>query len=265
MNCPICQAHTNPMGTACILSKYQVTYHRCAGCGFVRTEQPYWLAEAYSEAISRLDVGVVQRNLYNASITASVISTLFAGSRTFVDYGGGHGTLVRLMRDRGFDFRWSDKYASNLYARGFEHRAGDRHELLTAFEVLEHLPDPMSEISEMLKLSDNLLTTTMLLPDPVPAPPHWWYYAVQSGQHVSFYTQSSLQQIASHFDLHLLSHGPYHMLTRKPRSNLLFQFATRHKFAYIVGLLRRRTSFAALDLRAVTSDSPGPRSSDLAV
>ena len=41
-------------------------------------------------------------------------------TKKFLDYGGGYGILVRLMRDVGYDFYWFDKYSQNIFAKGFE-------------------------------------------------------------------------------------------------------------------------------------------------
>ncbi len=50
--------------------------------------------------------------------------------------------FVRLMRDNGFDFYRSDRQCENLFAKGFEASldVSPSYELLTAFEVFEHLP-----------------------------------------------------------------------------------------------------------------------------
>jgi len=32
----------------------------------------------------------------------------------FLDYAAGYGLFVRLMRDAGYNFRWSDLYCQNL-------------------------------------------------------------------------------------------------------------------------------------------------------
>ena len=94
-------------------------YFRCDYCGFIQTEKPYWLHEAYSTAIAAQDVGILARNLMNRRVTAALLKVLFPDATKLVDFGAGHGILVRLMRDLGFDFVWMDRYASNDYARGF--------------------------------------------------------------------------------------------------------------------------------------------------
>ena len=62
-NCNICQTPMNPIFTGKILQKYNVQYFQCPKCGFISTEKPYWLDEAYSDAIADSDTGYVYRNL----------------------------------------------------------------------------------------------------------------------------------------------------------------------------------------------------------
>lgn len=247
MRCRICGKVSEAFGSALLLSKYQVNYFRCGVCQFIQTETPHWLDEAYSDAIGALDVGVMFRNLHNAALTSAVISMLFPNGTRFLDYAAGYGTLVRLMRDRGFDFYWSDPHAKNLHAPGFEHVPGSRYDLLTAYEVLEHLPEPLEGIALMLDLADSVLVSTEVVPEPAPVPPNWWYYAAKGGQHISFYSAHSLQKIASHFQVHLLSRGSYHLFTRKPQNSLLFRIATGGNTGPVVNWLRKRKSLMQAD------------------
>ena len=155
MTCGICQTESARFGEAILLDKYRVQYFRCPKCGFIQTEKPYWLNEAYAEALVAADVGVMQRNLQTLAIISPVISLLFPDGERFLDYGGGHGTFVRLMRDRGFNFFWQDLYAKNIHARTFEYEQGARYDLVTAFELMEHLPDPVEGLAPIFALSDT--------------------------------------------------------------------------------------------------------------
>lgn len=252
VHCKICEAQSLFFGEAEVLRKYRVQYFRCKDCGFIQTEAPYWLTEAYSSAIASQDVGIMQRNLVNCEVTSAVLNLLFPGVSGGIDFGGGHGILVRLMRDRGFNFFWSDIHATNDYARGFERPEGSRFDFLTTFEVLEHLPDPVSELSKLMEISDNVFVSTCLLPQPLPALSDWWYYAPTSGQHISFYTRKSLSLLAHRFGRHILSSGPYHLFSRQPRSAVLYRLATRVRAARIVNSLRRRASLIESDLQQMT-------------
>lgn len=245
--CKVCNETSAFFGEADVLKKYRVQYFRCERCGFIQAEAPYWLEEAYLSAIARQDVGIMQRNLVNCEVTSAVLNLLFPGFTKGIDFGGGHGMFVRLMRDRGFNFFWSDMHAANDYARGFERKQETSFDFLTSFEVLEHLVDPVRELEEMTNLSENVFVSTCLVPVPAPRLDGWWYYVPTTGQHVSFFTEKSLQLLARRFGRHLLSYGLYHLFTRKPQNRLLYYLATRVKFARVANFAYRRTSLIESD------------------
>jgi hypothetical protein len=224
--CKVCGMPSELFDGAQILRKYSVNYFRCMTCGFIQTESPYWLEEAYSSAISRLDTGILYRNDLNQKVTAALINVFFPGVKHALDYGSGHGIFVRLMRDSGYEFSWYDPRATNDYAGGFEHKDGETYGLLTSFEVLEHLIDPVAELSRMMSLSPNVFVSTEILPSPAPKVSEWWYYAPMSGQHISFYTLESLRLVALRFKRNLLSRGPFQLFTTEPKSKILYRIAT---------------------------------------
>ena len=252
MICSICQTESKHFGQALLLEKFQVQYFACPRCGFIQTEQPYWLAEAYTDALVAGDVGIMQRNLQTSAIASAVISLLFPDGKKFLDYGGGHGTFVRLMRDRGFNFFWQDLYAKNIHARTFEQEEGARYDLVTAFELMEHLPDPLVGMAPIFALSDNVLTTTLLVPNPPPAPPNWWYYAVRVGQHISFYTPTALQQLARHYGRHVSSSNGFHLFTRVPVSALKLRLATGSRTSIVLNRIHPRKSLIPSDYEAIS-------------
>lgn len=236
-----------------MLRKYHVSYFRCTECGFIQTERPYWLDEAYSSAIAKQDVGIMQRNLINRELTSTLLTLVLPEVTRCVDYGAGHGTFVRLMRDRGFDFRWYDRHASNDYARGFEYEAGQPYGLLTAFEVLEHLTEPIADLAVMMNIAENVFVSTLLVPEPTPKLSDWWYFLPSTGQHISFYTRSSLELLAQRFGRHLLSHGPYHLFSAKPKSRARFRLATNFRVARLLNITSRRPSLIDKDFEEMTS------------
>jgi methyltransferase family protein len=252
VNCKVCDGTSIFFGEAMVLKKYSAQYFRCEKCGFIQTEDPYWLEEAYSSAIARQDVGIMHRNQVNCEVTSAVLNLLFPNVTSALDFGAGHGLLVRLMRDRGFNFFWSDRHATNDYARGFEMQDGSTFDFLTAFEVLEHLPDPVHGLADLVNLSENVFISTCLVPDPTPRLADWWYYAPTTGQHISFHTKESLRVLAARFKRNLLSIGPYHLLTKKPRNRHLYRIATRFRIARIVNIIYRRPSLIESDLQKMT-------------
>ena len=226
--CKICCSATQPVFTAKILGKYDAVYLRCGSCGFMQTEDPHWLEESYASAINDIDLGPVNRAITGSKLTEGIILSSFDKNAKFVDYGAGYGVFVRLMRDHGFDFHWCDPHCQNLFAKHFVARAGTKFELLTAFEVFEHLVDPLTEIRKMLNYSANLLFSTLLVPDGAISASDWWYFGPEHGQHVAFYTVPALEVIAGKFNLHLATDGSgTHLLSAKPVSQRLFRFFAR--------------------------------------
>ena len=218
--CNICNGQGSIIFKAEILQQYNAAYFKCNNCGFIQTEKPYWLSEAYASAITELDVGLLHRNiLYSTQLENLFIKNLFDPDGKFIDYGGGYGVFVRLMRDKGFDFYRHDIYCDNIFARHFDItdiEATVRFELLTSFEVFEHLENPLEGLEKMLTFSDNILFSTMLVPETNPTPATWWYFAPETGQHISFYTLKSLQTLAKTFNLNIYTNGAsLHLFSKK--------------------------------------------------
>lgn len=213
--CRLCGSHTNYAFTHQVLRKYEVAYYTCPQCRLLQTEQPFWLAESYDESINVSDAGLVQRNLYFSQIVALILFYLFGGKGRYLDYGGGYGLFVRLMRDIGFDFYWHDAYTKNLLARGFEGEDGG-YSAIVALEVIEHLETPLREIEEMASLSDVLILSTSLYGDTVPEPGEWGYYGFGHGQHISFYHTETLRFVAEKCAMNLYTDGStLHILSKK--------------------------------------------------
>lgn len=218
MKCKICEAESQKFAKTQLLNKYVVGYFQCSECGFVQTEEPYWLEEAYSEAIASSDVGLVFRNNTLSKMCTNLLLEFFDHNAKFLDYGGGYGLFVRIMRDSGFDFHWHDKFCKNIFAQGFEVSDHDNkyYEIVTAFEVFEHFINPIDEIKRILKFSKNIIFSTELLPQNNPKPNEWWYYAPHEGQHISVYTTKALAIVAEKFNLNFYSNGTsLHILTEK--------------------------------------------------
>jgi predicted O-linked N-acetylglucosamine transferase (SPINDLY family)/glycosyltransferase involved in cell wall biosynthesis len=216
MHCKICETQSSFFFSTKVLNKYDVDYFQCPSCGFVQTEDPYWLEEAYSSPITASDIGILMRNEMLVQLAGNIIVTFFDHDAKFLDYGAGYGLFVRMMRDRGVNFSWNDHYCSNLFSSGFEASLGEPFELVTSFEVFEHLVNPVETIEQLLTSSRNILFSTELLPPGNPVGEDWWYYAPHEGQHISIFTLDSLEHIAVRFGLHLHSNGSFfHLLTEK--------------------------------------------------
>lgn len=213
MICKICNSKARQVFNSKVLRKYDVKYFKCDICGHLFTEDPFWLDEAYSRSINLSDTGLLDRNIYFSKVLSVLIFFCFDKKGSFLDYAGGYGVFTRLMRDIGFDFYWHDPYTQNLFANGFEKdlKSNSRFELLTAFEVFEHLVNPKEELEKMLEFSDTIVFSTELMPQEVPDPKDWWYYGFNHGQHISFYTESTLKTLANQFKLNYYNVDEIHI------------------------------------------------------
>jgi hypothetical protein len=221
-----------------ILDHRPVRYFRCDDCGSVALPGPDWLDEAYSDAISPLDVGLLERCVQMANVTTALVFAQGLRRGRFLDFAGGYGTLTRLMRDRGLDFRHHDPFCENLFAQGFEAKVAERHDLVTAFEVLEHLTDPAETLAAVAQSTDHLLVTTQLLPKPLPQPGAWDYYAEESGQHVTFYSLAGLRALGERLGMELTTSGrTTHLFHRRPLRAATRALLFDERLAYAVGAM----------------------------
>jgi len=141
----------------------KVAYFECPKCCYVQTEEPTWLDQAYSSAINISDTGIMARNSSNTSLVLATLALIGDRQSPVVDFAGGHGFLVRLLRDIGIDAFWADPYSDNLVARGFEYQCGGKSSLVTAFEAFEHFVSPVQEMKKLLHIAPNILLTTHLM------------------------------------------------------------------------------------------------------
>jgi hypothetical protein len=191
-------------------------YFDCKVCGYLQTQTPYWLDEAYAQAINDVDTGIIWRNRLNVG---RVIMTLLAYGRLkgrVIDHAGGYGILVRMLRDAGVEAEWRDKYCQNLVARGFEATDGGC-DLVTAFEVFEHMVNPVLELRQMLDAAPAVLVSTELVPTLGTPPPDWWYLGPEHGQHIGFFRLATFQWIAAKLGCFFASDSvSLHVFSRDP-------------------------------------------------
>ena len=237
-SCNICKSETTKIFDAKVLNKYNAKYFKCTGCNFIQTEPPFWLEESYSNAITSLDIGMLKRNLFLTNATQNIIYFFFNPKSAFLDFGGGYGVFVRLMRDKGFDYYRQDLYCENIFAKKFDVNDTklSKFELLTAFEVFEHLENPTKELDKMLSLSDNILFSTELVLDENATPDSWWYFCPEIGQHISFYSKKSLELLAKKHSLNYYNSKSVHLFTKKKINKWLFKLIAYPKISVFINL-----------------------------
>ena len=240
--CRVCKSKVSKIFSSNVLQKYSVEYFQCSRCEYIQTENPYWLEEAYNSPINISDTGMIMRNLWFRNVAATTIFFLFDYKRKFLDYGGGYGVFVRLMRDVGFDFYWQDKHTENLFAKGFEFPVSEKLtiELLTCFEAFEHFVEPVSELENLLSISRNILLSTELIPEPTPSPDDWWYYGTEHGQHIGFFQKKTFEFLAKKYNLFSYTNGHnIHLFTEKQLLSSTFKLLTKVS-KFITPLIQKR-------------------------
>jgi hypothetical protein len=243
-NCKICESKSNQIFSGKILNKYEIDYFKCENCGFIQTETAYWLQESYSNVIASTDIGLVARNLSLQNITEWIVKKYFDYNAKFIDFAGGYGMFVRLMRDKGFDFYRQDFFCENLFAQYFDIQDQEnvKYELLTAFEVFEHLENPLAEIAKMFNYADSILFSTEIQPKyEMNSINDWRYFAKETGQHIAFYTENALEIIANKMNCHFYSNGNnIHILTKRDlATNPFEEWKNRNKRSVVVRMLHK--------------------------
>jgi hypothetical protein len=245
--CKICHSIVSFFQKGTILNRYNISYFYCDNCGFIQTEEPYWLEESYKKSINKSDTGILSRNFYLSKLASIIIYFYFDKGGNFLDFSGGYGIFTRLMRDMGFNFYWYDPYTTNLFSKGFEYTEDlGNLELITLLESMEHFVNPIEEIENLLKLSENIFFTTQLLPHPIPKPNDWWYYGLEHGQHISFYSLKTLNLIANRYGLHFYNYRDIHLFTNKKINKSFFRFlltANRFGLSSLIKKFMRSKTF----------------------
>ena len=120
--------------------------------------------------------------------------------------------------------------------------------MVTSFEAFEHFVEPIKNIERMLRFSDNIFFSTNILPSPVPKPEEWWYYGLEHGQHISFYSLKTLNYLARKYGMNLCSKGKnFNLLTKSKninngKFNFLLKFRRFGLFSYVRRKMRSLTA-----------------------
>ncbi len=235
--CPICEGSSVPFGRvdfgkSCSAAATRETgrmidYRRCERCGFIwapefRAYSPADFAEQiYNDGYLEADPEfLTERPRGNVAVIAS---TFGRRGTVGLDYGGGRGETARLMRARGWHFDCFDPFGADEVTpadRG-------RYNLVTAFEVFEHSPDPLASMKEALRLTNGkavfMISTLTSDGEVGEGLDRWWYAAPRNG-HISLFSRDALAQLAGRLGLGFASVSPaIHLMWEGNRSTLLMK------------------------------------------
>jgi 2-polyprenyl-6-hydroxyphenyl methylase/3-demethylubiquinone-9 3-methyltransferase len=179
------------------LSGIAVYYRRCEACGLVYSEAfDDWAPEDFETHIYNAAYGEVDGD-YEAirpANTAKMVVGAFsasAGDLAVLDYGGGNGAFARALVEAGF----RDTTTYDAFHPDHRTRPKANFDLITCFETLEHMPDPLAgaaDIAGFLKADGMVLFSTLTQPaNFAEVGMRWWYIGPRNG-HVTLHTKRSL-------------------------------------------------------------------------
>jgi len=234
-----------------------VPYFRCQSCGFIFTDHfDAWSPGDMAERIYNADYHLADPQFTEtrpASTAADLVRWLGDIRSDFaaLDYGGGEGTLARLMGANGFDYDSYDPFFADSAV------PARRYDLVTSFEVVEHTADPYGNLATLLsftKPNGAVLVSTALQPPDVTS--DWWYIAPRNG-HISIHSARSLKHLARRLGVHVLTLDSTHLLYRRARDPVPRALLRRDVFGLLWHASRQNArSLARASLAAAQVGQP---------
>ena len=211
--CPVCQGpaalfdvvdfnRTCPTPGAPVppLSGVPVYYSRCGACGFLfAAEMCGWTPEQFLERVYNDDYALYDPDYVETRPQANadfLIRHFKAGAFTHLDYGGGNGELSRRLTAAGWPSVSYDPLIDAEPPQG-------PFDLVTSFEVFEHVPDVhrlMSDLNALTGDASVVLFSTMVSDSAVdPGARLSWNYAGPRNGHISLFSRRALQILAQRY------------------------------------------------------------------
>jgi Methyltransferase domain len=185
------------------LSGIPVHYHQCTQCQFIFTAffddfgAEQWVEHVYNADYARIDPEFDgTRALRTVAIVKAAMRPWWQAAHTACDYGGGKGLMAAALRQQGYAFNSTDPFGDK---HGSTPASG--YDMLTAFEVLEHFPQPAESFAQIVELCNTerclMLLSTNLVDPKLQAGSlvSWWYAAPRNG-HISLYAEGTMQWLA---------------------------------------------------------------------
>jgi len=211
-------------GKFLVLARIPVYYALCNSCGFCFTPDLFaWTLDEFEKRIYNDEYVVVDPDYIETRprTNAASLHSMFAGLAPpirHLDYGGGNGLLVKLLRESNWD---SVSYDPFVDRNTSVERLG-KFELITAFEVFEHVPniqELMSNLRSLLSTSGMVLFSTLVSDGNIyPNQRITWWYASPRNGHISLFSKHSLAILAqqSGFNFASFSQGFHVFFTKIP-------------------------------------------------
>jgi hypothetical protein len=215
-----------PHGAQLPLSGIPIYYRRCGACGFLFTDAfDEWSRDDFEAHIYNDGYLVVDPDYSNLRPrgNARLVQDLFGAHKDrlrVLDFGGGNDALCSELRVAQFAIAITYDPFVDEHAQAPQ----GTFNLITCFETLEHMPDPLAGIGAITeKLADPGLVMFSTLVQPRNFDQlgmTWWYVGPRNG-HISMFSRDALARAWSHHGYKLISFD----------DNLHFAFRSLPEFA----------------------------------
>jgi SAM-dependent methyltransferase len=226
-NCPICGSKSDLLDTVDFNKSCEeaygkflpragiaVSYFLCAECRFCWAPILHtWSIQEFEDKIYNQDYIQVDPDYVEArpQTQAKMLTSMpvqLPSSLKHVDYGGGNGTLTKLLNQAGWNSISYDPFVN----RETKIETLGKFGLITSFEVFEHVPDVHKLINDLNQLiaTDGIIIFSTLISDDQIHPGmklNWWYASPRNG-HISLFSSKSLGLLADLGNFQFASFSP---------------------------------------------------------
>ena len=189
------------------LSGIPIFYSQCTSCKFTfapefaKWSEQDFLEKIYNDKYIEIDPDYLE---VRPQASSQFLKQTFAEQKPHIrhlDYGGGNGKLSQLLREDGWNSETYDPFPSSdicLTDLG-------KFNLITAFEVFEHVPDVtvlMQNLTKVMAADCLVLFSTLVSDGNINANTriNWWYASPRNG-HISLYSKQSLMLLGAKYQL----------------------------------------------------------------
>ena len=220
ISCPVCNNQTilldvvdfnknceEKRGKFLPISGTPIYYNHCSRCSFTFapefetwTEKDF-LEKIYNDEYVEIDPDYLKARPQNNSQS---LKNLFSEQKKFIkhlDYGGGNGRLSQLLKEDGWNSETYDPFPSG----GASLDDLGKFNLITVFEVFEHVPDInvlMKNLTQLMS-DDCLVLFSTLVSDgnlKLNNRINWWYASPRNG-HIRLFSKQALTLLGSKYTL----------------------------------------------------------------
>jgi len=221
--CPVCMAATSlvdvvDLNKSCEeerasllpIAGVPIQYTLCDDCGFCfAPEMCQWSIRDFATRIYNDDYKLVDPDYLSVRprANAQMLTRMFSNHMLDIrhlDYGGGNGELSRELFAAGWNSMSYDPFVDGPLRDDL-----GRFDLVTSFEVFEHVPDVnylISSLSSLVNADGMVLFSTFLSDGNIARNQrlNWWYASPRNG-HISLFSRQSLGLLGEKEGLKLVS------------------------------------------------------------